>query len=280
MMRVMIAAATLMVGVSALGFFLATRSERATGAATREPEPVNPVETELRHVTVTPHGGDEAQGHLSADRIVVRRRTAARGLLVYHDLKEIYAAGVDLATPVESSEGSLLLHVVASVRELLPLKEFRAESPAGAAARPFATPRVVFADLAIRLTRSRGEAIYLRAASGRLNSGAETLVLDRAEISMGSDALQAPRAVLSDRLDGVLLPLGYERGAEQAHAGLFLVLDDSGRFATAPRVPEFDYADAVDKTEKLVLTHLLKRAPTTLQPLLALVVGGLGSDIH
>jgi hypothetical protein len=270
----------LVVLVTAAVVVAVTRSESMDRSAARALAPTNRVEFTLEHVTLAAPRDVGAELRLTADRISVRRRSGARGLLVYHDLREIFAAGVGLVGRIGSTPGTLLSQVVASTKRLLPL-----ESPHGASARSslddLRSPRVLFADFSIDLARGDGEGIRLKASSGSLNSGSHILVVDGVTMLMpGNELLRAPRAVFSDALDGVLLPLGYDSAGQHVQPVAFLVLDAAGRLSTAPRVPEVDYVDFIEASEQRVLAHLLERAPPALQPMLALMAGGWGWGVH
>jgi len=249
----------------------AAPADRGQGLSSR-------TEVAFDKVVVAEPGDGGVASRLVADRIGVRRRTGVRGLVVYHDLREIFATGVELDRSIKAPDRSLLAHVVSTTKRLIPLQADRNRSAVGTWENALTNLRVAFTDLTIRLAGPGGASVGIKAAHGTLNAGSHVLVLEGTVVSMArGEPLHAPRAVFSDALDGVLLPLGYDSGQNQVRHAVFLVLDEAGRPVAAPRVPDLDYADVVDENEKLVLAHLLEHAPPTLQPMLALMAGGIGS---
>jgi hypothetical protein len=137
--------------------------------------------------------------------------------------------------------------------------------------------RVLFEDLAIRVVESEGRELLLSAKRARLSFDPDTLVLDGSIVMTTplGEELRSARAAFSGDFEGIHLPAGYEIGGRRFAQGA-LVVDAGGALTPAALVPELQYDDYVNRTERAVLTHFAKRAPAELQPLIFAILAHLG----
>ena len=61
---------------------------------------------------------------------------------------------------------------------------------------------------------------------------------------------------------------GRWQGGRRIGRSVYLVVDHLGRLSTSGGMFEPTYADAVERRERMLLEHLLERAPSALKPLL------------
>lgn len=282
--HVVVTGSAVLAAAIAVAPLMASRLERTGGQRSAENptsfrrSTADPIDLTLEGVDVSGPGG-HGTSRLTADLIQVRRRSGAHGFVHYEDLREILVRRAVITMPVEEERGRMLAHVVPGARRLLPF--VRAGERAGQErSEPGASmPRVRFEDFALHLSRPSGDTLDLQAATGQLNTGGRILILDGVRISISrGDSIWAPRAVFSEDLDGLRLPLGYVTNGQRAVGDTFLVVNDTNRFEAARDVPALDDADSIEKKERLVLAHLLERAPPALQPMLTLLVTGMATQ--
>jgi hypothetical protein len=271
------------VGVLPLAFLLAATScgprpaaiaEAGSGAAGVDTR-VDRERVALFGVSLNTWGKDCGSSSLSAKRLVVRHRTGGGGLLFYHDVKELLVEDAEITVPTDRGGGTKLSRVLEGMECLF------ASTPSGDPSLPIAvgnggSGRIVFEGLSIRMVEREGAELLLSAQQGRLSFGPVTLVLD-GRIEMRTplgEELRSPRAAFSGDFEGIHLPTGYEVGGARFGKGA-LVVGAEGRLAPATGIAEIRLDDRLERTERQILGHLVKRAPRELRPLILALLASL-----
>jgi hypothetical protein len=238
------------------------------GQAALEHQPPAPAlspvpHTEFVGLTLEDGSGPEST-RLRAARAEYRTRRGGAGFITYHDLTELEFTGAELvldsASPLPFAEYVGRLYRAVGV----------VEGQAAAVREDKKTlTQVLFKDLSITQT-SQAATLVLSVGRARLALDSGTLIFEGGmTISTNSGpSFEAPHAVLSRDYNAMFARGGRWRGGRRAGRSVYLVVDDAGRLSTTGGMFEPTYADAVERRERMVLEHLLKRAPTALKPLI------------
>jgi hypothetical protein len=231
----------------------------------------------LGSVSLNAPGADGESSSLSAARLAVRRRIGGGGVLVYYNVTELVVADAVITLSTGGENGTLLSRVLESVKRPFESSQSSDSSLLVASGKNEISGRVLFEDLAIRVVESEGRELLLSAKRARLSFDPDTLVLDGTIVMTTplGEELRSARAVFSGDFEGIHLPAGCEIGGRRFAQGA-LVVDAGGALTPAALVPELQYDDYVNRTERAVLTHFAKRAPAELQPLIFAILAHLG----
>jgi hypothetical protein len=201
---------------------------------------------------------------LTAGRAEYRTRVGGAGFITYHDLTELEFVGVELVL-----ESAVPLPFSEYVRRIYRTAGGLRDRAGPVRADKKTLTRALFKDLTITQI-SPTTTLVLSAARGRLDLDTETLILEGGmTVANGSgQAFEAPHAVLAGDYNAMFARGGRWQGGRQIGRSTYLVVDDIGQLSTSGGMFEPTYADAVERRERMMLEHLLERAPSALKPLI------------
>jgi hypothetical protein len=203
-------------------------------------------------------GGAEggASSSLHADAVRIGKRTSLGGLLVYHDLRDLFVSGAALrlrpAAPDPEAAPPPFDLLGALSQQLGPiLGAARPRGAAGGGREGLGLSRVRFDGLSVVAELGDGRILSIAARRARIDPRFETLALRESVTITDAEGVErrAAEAVWSREFAGIYFPEGYWIRDRRREGEAFFGVSDDGRLARRRPIPRVAYRDEIEEME-------------------------------
>jgi hypothetical protein len=211
-------------------------------------------------------GGGEGGGFpsLVADGVRIGKRTSLGGLLVYHDLRDLFVSGavVRLRPALPDPDGAATsFNLLAELsRHLDPiLGAGKRDVAAGRGREGIGLSRVRFEDLSITAELGNRRTLSIVASQARSDPKFESLAFHQSVTITDAEGteLRAVEAVWSRKFAGIYLPGGHWIQDRHSAGEAFFVVSSDGILASRRPIPSIAYRDEIEEMETRIGAKVL-----------------------